>query len=351
MATTIGLDIGSSAVRAAQLSFGSRGVGLTRLGQVQLPEGAVRDGEVVDSGVVTEAIRTLWSRFGFKGRNVVLGVANQQVVVRQVDLPYLPDDEMRESLRFQAQDYIPIPIEQAILDFHTLDTYETEESQRFSRLLLVAAQKDMINALVEPVRAAKLEPAMVDLNAFAVLRSLAPPASAAGDHDGELLLDIGAGVTNILVHEGGVPRFVRILLMGGNTVTDALVSALGLTFEEAENAKAESGPTGRETSGSDDVAGVITERGGWLIEEIRGSVDYYSAQLDSIPIKRVVLSGGGGELPGLRDRLSDALRVPVDRGHPLQDLAVDKSGLSQDELIEAEPHIAVAVGLALGTVE
>src|SRR5690606_2660787 len=104
--------------------------------QVTLPPGAVRDGEIMDPDTVADAVRELWAQYKLKGRKVALGVANQQVVVRQIDLPYLPDDELRKSLAFQVQDHIPLAVEQAILDFYTLDVYENEQGERFSRILL-----------------------------------------------------------------------------------------------------------------------------------------------------------------------------------------------------------------------
>ena len=341
----IGLDIGSTAVRAVQLKTARRGPTLERIGQVLLPHGVVRDGEIVDSDTVVEALRTLWKTYKFAGRKVALGVANQQVVVRQVDLPYLEEDELRQSLSFQVQDHIPIPLDQAVLDFQVLENYELEDGRRMSRILLVAAQKSMVDKLVNVAQRAKLEPVGLDLDAFAVLRSLAPePGSLNGDDDGELLIDVGANVTNIIVHQNGTPRFVRILLMGGGSITDALVGGLDLEFEEAEVAKATYDPEDR----GDDAGRVIRDRAARFVDEIRGSVDYYVAQRESVPVARAVLSGGAGLLPHLREQLAEVLRVPVEYGEPTRQLTVGKVGLSEDEMAEAEPFLTVAVGLALG---
>jgi type IV pilus assembly protein PilM len=135
----IGLDIGTSAVRAVQLAPRRGALRVERTGQVDLPRGAVRDGEVVDAQAVSEALRALWSRAGFKGRKVALGVGNQQVVVRQVDLPYLPDEDLRQSLPFQVQEHIPLAIDQATLDCTVLEHLEAPDGVRLSRVLVVAA--------------------------------------------------------------------------------------------------------------------------------------------------------------------------------------------------------------------
>ena len=345
MATHIGLDIGTSAVRAVQVSMGRGGVTVDRLGQVLLPHGAVRDGEIVDSDAVTEALRLLWSKYGFKGRKVSLGVANQQVVVRQVDLPYLPEEDLRASLPYQVADLIPIPIEQATLDCSILEHYENADGEPFSRVLVVAAQTDMVNGIIEAVRAAKLEPTLLDLEAFALLRAL-KPQDVVGDRTGELLIGIGSSVTNIVVHEQGIPRFVRVLLMGGNPITEGIVASADVSYEEAEQVKAHTGLV--LDSNQNDTSRIIAERTGRLVDEIRGSLDYYTAQADSIPVQRVVVTGGGSLLSNLTDRLSEALRMPVDVGHAFSSLRIGKVGLDEQQLAEAEHYLAVAVGLAQG---
>ena len=128
--SAIGLDIGTSGVRAAELSFGKGQVTLEKFGQVALPEGAVRDGEVVDSDAVAAAIKQLWAHTKFSSKKVVIGVANQKVIVRQVDLPWMPVDELKKSLAFQVQDFVPMPVEQAVLDFHPLEELTAEGGDR-----------------------------------------------------------------------------------------------------------------------------------------------------------------------------------------------------------------------------
>ena len=320
---------------------------LDRIGQVMLPPGAVRDGEIVEAESVAEALRALWSRYGFKLRRVHLGLANQQVVVRQLDLPYLPESELRQSLAFQVQDAIPIAVDQAILDYYPIEHYEDDEHNRFTRILLVAAQRQMVDSVVDVVQRAKLDPLGLDLDAFAMLRSLAPEQVVV-DREGQLIIDVGSAVTNIVIHEGGVPRFVRILLMGGNGITESLVERLGITHAEAEELKMTNGLVSEYRLDSDEATRVIAERGNRFIDEIRGSLDYYRAQPNSIAVRGVILSGGGGQLPGLRERLADILRLDIERGHPMATLRIGTVGLDTEQLQRAEPHLAVPVGLALG---
>ncbi|MPZ74707.1 MAG: type IV pilus assembly protein PilM [Nitriliruptorales bacterium] len=348
VAPAIGLDIGSSAVRAVQVTAGRRGPAvLERVGQVLLPRGAVREGEIADPEPVAQAVSTLWSRYAFKGSKVALGVGNQQVVVRKMDLPFMPEDELAQSLEFQVQDSIPIPVDQAILDFNTLENYESAQGERFNRVLVVAAHRQMVDSILGVVRGAKLEPTGLDLDAFAMLRSLVPEGFPG--EGGEMLLDIGASVTNMVVHHDGVPHFVRILLMGGDSITSAVVDDLGVEYDEAEDLKAAVGMS--EVSGlgrEHDAARVITERALRFIDEIQGSLDYYRAQPDAIPVRRMVVCGGGSQLPNLRQRLAETLHMPVEHGHPMQSLKIGNVGLEAEQLVQAEPYLAVAVGLALG---
>jgi type IV pilus assembly protein PilM len=306
--TVVGLDIGTTAVRAAELSVRRGQVVLERLGQAGLPDGAVTDGEVLDPTAVAAAIKGLWRRARIGSRQVTIGVANQRVVVRLVDLPWMQPEELRRSLAFQAGDYLPIPVDQTELDYDVLGEHDGVGDQRLLRVLLVAAHKDMLAGHLRAVAAAGLRPAGIHLNALALLRSLAP---VAGYGEGaEALVDVGASVTNVVVHDNGVLRFVRILLMGGE----------------------------------------VERRLDACVEEVRGSLDFYRSQQDAVPLSRVVLSGGGSLHGPLVERLGAAAGVPVERGRALAGVRVGRLGLAAEELAELEPTIAVPVGLALGAV-
>jgi type IV pilus assembly protein PilM len=344
----VGLDIGTSGVRAAELTMGKGPATLERFGQVALPVGAVQDGEVIDSAAVAAAIRQLWVQAKFSSKKVVVGVANQKVVVRQVDLPWLPLNELRKSLSFQVQDFIPMPVDQAILDFHPLDEFTNEGGGRMLRVLLVAAARDMVGSAVAAVEQAGLQPTMVDLTSFAVLRSLVG-GSGIASLEAEALIDVGASVTNIVIHQGGVPRFVRILLMGGADITDAVSERLGVPMDEAEAVKQSAGlATVPGAIDGHPANRAIEQSGSTFVEEVRGSLDYYLAQPGAARIGRVVLSGGGSRLTGLVERLSVATRLPVEIARPMSALKLGKTGLTHDQLAYVEPMVAVPVGLAMG---
>jgi type IV pilus assembly protein PilM len=344
-APKIGLDIGSSAVRAAWVTGGRGGRSLVRFGQVALPPGAVEGGEIRDPEVVTEAVAQLWKRSKLKSKSAVVGVANQRVVVRQIDLPYMEEKELRSSIKFQVADHIPMPVEDAELDFEVLDDYMSDDEQHMMRILLVAAASDMVESYLSVVTGAGLSPAGVDVTPFAVARAVSQVARGeTGVAGAEAVIDIGAGVTNILVHHNAEVRFVRILLVGGDDATTSLAEALDIPFEEAEAIKLDL----VRGVGSEETRKVVDRHVESLVREIQGSIDYYLSLEDSEPVASVVVTGGGSLTTGLVQKLEASLGTEIYRSTALTEMNVSKSGLTGEQLAQIEPVSAAAVGLAMG---
>lgn len=345
--TAIGLDIGTSVVRAVELSYGRSGVTLERFGQLVLPPGAVLDGQVVDEAAVAASLRKLWQATNLTHKRVVLGVANQRVIVRQLELPWLPKAELRASLGFQVQDLLPLPVDQTVLDFFPLEEITEPSGNRLLKGLLVAAARETVLANVRTAEQAGLRVEGVDLTPFAVLRSLGRQTGA--EVETEALIDIGARVTNIVIHSGGVPRFVRILLVGGQDVTDAVSEQLGVPVAQAEVMKQQVGLGGFEEELAE-VVRTVAATSQDFVTEIRGSLDYYAASHPGVPVERIVVTGGGSRLAGILDRLAAATRLPVRSGDPMANLRIGRTGLDDGQLSFVTPLAAVPVGLALGAI-
>ena len=349
MTVAIGLDIGSSAVRAAQVRHGRRGSSLEHMGQVPLPQGAVRDGEIAEPEAVVNALIQLWKIHRLKSRKVAVGLANQQVVVRRLDLPFMTEEELRVSLPLQVDGLIPIPVDQAVLDFCYLGEWINEDDEPLVRILLVAAQRTMIDELIAVVNQAKLQPVGIDLDAFAALRSLAPP-SIFTDATAELLIDVGGTVTDLVVHQNGAPHFVRTVLFGGQSVTAALANQLDLDLDEAEQLKLRvSANHGALTPAETAAADIMRAKTRWLIDQVKGSIDYCAAQRDIPRIERVVLTGGASRWPDLAEHMATELGLDITTGSPLAALDRSKSNVDDEKMSDVAPHLAVAVGLALGS--
>lgn len=347
----VGLDIGSSAVRVAEVQTrrGHR-VRLTRYGQVPLPPGAVVDGDVMEPAVVADGLRQLWSATGLRPRNVAVGLASQKVTVRQIELPQLPEAEIAEAVRLQAQDQLPIAAEQAVLDYVMMVDPPAGNEQRNLRLLLVAAEREMVERLLAAVTAARLRPVLVDLDAFALLRSVG--SSTVVSEGAELIVDVGANVTKIAVHQGGRPLFVRMVRLGGDAVTRQLQKALDLSWEEAEGAKLDASDAmaaGSDLDPEDERPRLLEEGVRRVVTEVRHSLEFFRSQHD-VQVERLILSGGGSLAPNLRQQLHGDLELPVDQADPLR--AMDPMEQSGTPVVPPGeiPFLAVPVGLALGLI-
>jgi type IV pilus assembly protein PilM len=350
----IGLDIGSHAVRAAELTVKGGQTTLRRFAQVELPDGAVADGEVVDATVVGKALKRLWAEGKFSHRRPVVGVSSQRAIVRLADVPAMTDGELKTALKFEAGDLIPIPVEDAVLDFSTVDSRlpQADPSEPVKmRILLAAAQRDMVNSHLEALKLAGLSPVAVDPVALALLRGIPVAAEGPPAADGsaasitEAVVAIGASNTTVAIRANGTARFVRVLNVGGDDLTSASDSS---SIADNPSSPAQFGAGGTSTVATTSV--VRAASGGPLraiVDDIRGSLDFYLAQSDAGRVDRIVLTGGGALADGLLPRLQEALRHTVEIANPLSTVAVGKTGLTDEQLREAAPYLVTAIGLAL----
>lgn len=346
----IGLDIGTNAVTVAEVAAGTP-PRLTAFGQVALARDAVRDGEVVDEDAVVDAIKRLRAEVGFRKAPVRVGLASPRLVVRQVEMPVMSREDLAGALRFQAQDLIPIPLDEAVLDFTILDTFTPSpaasggDDEPVMRVLIAAVQQTTVLRLVEAVERAGLPVESVDLVPLALIRALGTSVADNGP-GAEGIVSIGGGVTCVVVHEGGTPRFVRVLASGGRALSDVIASSLELPSETAESLKRQIGSIDDEVVNQ---ARLAMERPlGVLLDEIRSSLDYYRNQPGAARLLRVQLTGGGSQMVGMRDRLGALLGVPVIDASPREQLHVGDIGFDPVELPRLDPYLSAAVGLALG---
>lgn len=344
----VGLDIGSSCVRAAEVAVKRGTPTLMRFGQVALPHGAVIEGEIRDREAVTSAIRTLWSTSRISQRTVAIGFANPRLAIRPAEVPYYGSAaELRSALPFIVGDQVPMDTSEAVLDFAALEEIRNSDGTRQLAGLLVAGMESVINEYVQCAVEAGLRPACVDLSPFAVLRSCVPARGLGLTSHPEAVIEVGADLTHIVIHENGMPRFVRVMPLGGATITEALVRELGLTVSQAEEVKRDVDliGTGRADPHQSRLVGHVA---GQMVEEVRGTIDYYAATSPRGPVTRVVLSGGGSRLCGFAELLADRLHMPVDTASSLSGVEVSRTGLSEAQLQYIDPLASVPVGLALG---
>ncbi|MGH9306570.1 MAG: type IV pilus assembly protein PilM [Acidimicrobiales bacterium] len=346
----IGLDIGTFAVRAAEVSFNGGDYSVDRFGQVSLPIGAVRAGVVDDVDVVADAVKRLWREVRFKSKQVVVGVANQRLIVRQTEFPYMSMADLEAALPFQAQDLIPMPLEDVELDFRVVDEFVTPEGDTRLRVLIAAAQKAMVESHLAVVRRAGLRATVVDAAPFSLVRSLVKPSlDVLGEGAAaEAIVCVGSGVTSVVVHEDGLPRFVRVLSSGGESITEAIVSGMGVDHDAAEDLKRRSGQGGDPRLAQ--AQAIVNQRLAPLVEEIRGSVQFYSTGPEALPLRRLLLTGGASLTTGLAESLASSAAYPVEFAQLTGRIHPNRIGLDPDQLARATPLMAVPVGLALAAV-
>jgi len=342
----VGIDFGSRALRGVEVEGALRDrPTLRRYFEVPIPAGVVRSGEVIDLAAASAAIRRLWSGGKFSTKNVVLGVGNQRVLARDIELPRMTQAQLRESLQYHVQDKLPMPINEAVLDFFPISE-GTGEGGPVMNGLLVAASKEAVLANVNAVVKAGLKPVEVDLIPFAVTRTQLRGLRG----DGVIaLIDVGAETTTVVVTDNGVPQFVRMIPAGGSDVTRGIMSRLSLGEEAADGTKVRMGLVafGGGTPDQQLAMEAITSVTGELLESIRNTITYYDNTHAAARVDRIVLSGGGARLEGFAAALRELARTNIVVVDPLQTLNVARA-LRTMGAAERD-SLTVALGLALGS--
>jgi type IV pilus assembly protein PilM len=296
---TVGLDLDGAYIAAVQTSAD----GVSRAASTELAPGVISDGEVTDVTALSEALRDFFKTHGLPKR-VRLGIANQQIVVRQMEIPKIEDDKERDAaVRFQAAEAIAMPLEEVVLDHQVVGEAVSPEGSARLRVVVVAARESMIGRIVEAVRDAGLRPDGIDLNAFALVRTLAAPSDST--ETARVYCHLG-GVTNLAIAVGTSCLFTR--------------------------------PLSTQWDSDDDNVAVA------LAEEIRLSIDFYMAQPEARWVGEIVLSGPGSRRDGLAEELGGLIDVPVTVAEPLGRLQANKLPAGEDPY-----RHTVAAGLALGS--
>lgn len=349
----IGLDIGTNAVRVVELEPVGDQTRVSSFGQVALPPDAMREGEVVDVAAVSAAIQRLWRELSLKKGEVRVGVASPRVLVRTVDLPVMSEAETAGALRFQAPELIPIPMEDAVLDFQVLEQLPVSDAPtedgtppvQMQRILLAAAHRETVANLIAAVRAAGLSVSAVDLIPLALIRSIGRRVADNGA-GAEAIVSVGGGVTVMVVHEAGLPRFVRVLGLGGRLLTDAVARDLEIPYEQAEALKRQTAqaPADVAERAQNAMARPLAD----LVEQIRGSLDYYRAQPGAPRLLRITLTGGASLTPGLAEQLRDLVGLAVEPATPRDHFEIGDIGFPEDRVESLDPYLPAPAGLALG---
>ena len=345
-ATNVGLEIEAGSIAATEVKANGS-IEVTKTAIASLDPGIVSEGEVHDADALSSELKAFFSQNKL-GKSVTLGVANQRVVVRTLRMPLIEDEkELDTAVRFQAQDHIPMPLDQAVLDHQVVAKENGEGGDRHMDVVAVAARRDMVSGLIAALRKAGLKPAAIDLSAFGMIRALTAdePEPVEGAVVPTTLYCHLGDVTNLAVARGPLCLFTRIAPYGMENMATRVAESGQMASDEAREWLIEVGlddPIEDFEDDRDEAEGarqVLNEGVSRLADELRVSLEFYGAQEEAPPIDEIVVCGPASMIPGLPQRISDSLGRPVELESPAALSRMDE---------EDAARLTVSYGLALG---
>jgi type IV pilus assembly protein PilM len=334
---TVGLDIGSGLIKLVVIDHGRGEPELTHAAITPVLSDAIVEGEVMDHGVVADAIRGLFASAGVKQKRVVVAVGGRDVIIKKIQVDRMKESDAAEVVRWEAQQHVPFDIEGVELDFQILDP---DSSGLQMDVLLVAAKRELVETKVTLLADAGLQTEIVDVDAFALHNAfeLNYPEAMEGVVS---MINIGHEVTNVNILHGGIPLLTRDLSVGTRKFREDLQRERGFSSEDAENLI-----MGIEQGA--DLESYVQARGEEIAVGVeRAAAFLQSASRDAPAIERVYASGGGARIPGLAEVLNQRLGMPVEIANPLQRLRVRKGVFDAFDVDEVAPLLMLAIGLAM----
>lgn len=339
----IGLDIGSKHVKAVQLKNVRGSYYLEKLGIATLEPELIVDGSILDSSRVVEAIKGLITSSNIKIKDAAVSLSgHSSVIIKRVSIAQMSEDDLKESIKFEAEQYIPFDIEDVNLDFQILGLADKENMMD---VLVVAAKKDKINEYVNVTRDAGLNPVIVDVDAFALENMFEFNYEVKPDEN-VALVNIGASMININILKGGISAFTRDSAVGGNLHTEALQKEFTLSYANAEKLKQEGAMEG---VAKEDVKAVLASASEDIIAEISRSFDYFRDTTNYENINEIILCGGGALTAEFVPLLSERSGINVKVAEPLKNVHIPDY-FDREYLKKINPVVSVAVGLALRSI-
>jgi type IV pilus assembly protein PilM len=339
----VGLDIGSNSIKAVELEQSRGEIMVTHLGIEPLATDIVVDSMIVDSGSVASAVSKIFAEHAFKAKNVATSVSGHSVIVKKISMQTMEEPELGEAVRNEAAQYIPFDMSDVNVDYQVLSP--TTDGPTID-VLLVAVKKDKILNYTNALQLSGRQPAIVDIDAFA-LQNCFEYNYAPAPNSTTALLNIGASVMNINIVRGAIPLFTRDVSVGGNQYTDSLQKELDLNFDDAEALK-----VGKKvgTVSEDAKLPILQQVTEIIVLEIQKTFDFFRATASGEHIERIYLSGGSSQIPGLVEALRQEFAIPVDPLNPFLKI-VPPIGEGADIIERHSLQLAVAVGLALRSFE
>jgi len=340
----VGLDIGSSAVKAVELKASGKSYKVAAFATEAVPPDSIVDGAIIDGAAVSDALKRLFDNKAFKTKEVAASLSGNAVIVKKINLPVMTEAELGQSILFEAEQYIPFDIQDVNLDYQILESGGANaEATGSMEVLLVAAKKEKIADYTGVIAQAGRTAVVVDVDAFA-LQNAYEVNYGLDAQQVVVLLNAGASAMNVNILSGGQSVFTRDVSIGGNAYTEAVQKELNLPVDAAERAK-----KGEPVEGIvfDDVKPVLHAMTENLLLEIQKTFDFFKATASSDRIDRIVLSGGASRVDGFAEALQQRFGTPVETFDPFRKIAFDPKKFGVSDVESVLTSAAVAVGLAL----
>ena len=343
--TAVGLDIGSSGVKLMELAQDPK-TGKHRLvnfGTARLPPEAIVDGAVMNANAVVDVVRELLTKHRVKVKQVTTSVSGHAVIIKRINLPTMTEEELEESIQWEAEQYIPFDINDVYLDVQILPGNTDDPGQM--EVLLVAVRKALVNEYQALLQQAGLQPTVIDIDAFALANMFELNYDIS--NESVALVNIGASNVNIHVIRRGVSAFTRDLTMGGRQFTEEIQRTLNISYEEAEALKVGGDDKDRQAVVPEEIERVLSQVGETLATEIHRSLDFYLSTSSDTQLSRIYLSGGASRTPGLARAISNLTNLPTELVDPFRRIQIDERQFNPAFLNDIGPQAAIVVGLAL----
>jgi type IV pilus assembly protein PilM len=340
----VGLDIGSRSVKVAEIVDSKSGFKLKRFGIADIPAGAIEDGAISDPETVADAIRQLVKSNGIKQTNVAVSIGGYSVIVKKINVQTMSEEQLQETIHFEAEQYIPFDISDVNLDFQILG--ETENNPSQMSVFLVAAKRDMVNDYINLVSLAGLNPCIIDVEAFALQNIF--EANYDDQSENIALIDIGASKTSLNILKDDSSVFMRDVSLGCLQINQKIMSLAGCSYDQAELLKF--GESSKNLS-PEDLKQIITSVVTDWCTEIRRALDFFYTNYPDDQIRRIILSGGGANIEEFRRLLAKESSAQVETINPFKKVALESKGLDPEYIRQIAPQAAIAMGLALRKVD
>jgi type IV pilus assembly protein PilM len=335
----VGLDIGTNSIKLVEVEESKGGLRLKNFGISPIPKDSIVNGAIVNHDAIVGSIQQLLANLKVKTRDAVASVSGHPVIIKKISMPQATDEELEESIKFEAEQYIPFDLDEVNIDYQIL-AVEEGKSDHMS-VMLVAAKKVMISDYVKLLTDAGLNPVILDIDVFA-LENAFETNYQNEEPQAVALIDIGASTININIIKEGLSAFTRDIFLGGNQITEDIQKHFGISFEEAETLKTSGDINNPEFGGKEIVKKVCDS----MVSEIQKSLEFYSSTTYE-QIARIYVSGGCARIPFMKESIEAKLNIATEVIDCIRTITYDENVFDPDYIKDITPVASVGVGLAL----